>query len=414
MPDKLYVGIDLGTSGARAVVIDNQEKLISSGKAAIDGNHRSPVNWRRAMESALDEALSAVRRQNVHALAVDGTSGTVLAVDHMGLPLADALMYNDPPSDINAEAKIAAVSGPGITPGLPALLRAQSFLALRPARILHQADWLAFLFSGRFVSDDNNALKTGYSSLGRTWPEWMAVLDLSNLLPEVAEPGTIVGTITQDAANRFGLAPQTLVIAGTTDGCASFLASGASEPGDAVSVLGTTLTLKLLSDKRINAPEFGIYSHRLLGSWLAGGASNTGGAALLTHFSSDEISALSAKIDPAKPTGLNYYPLPKKGERFPINDPEFDPRLTPRPADPATFLHGLFEGIASIETQGYALLERLGAPALNSVRSMGGGAKNMQWTAIRARSLGVPLLNAVSEEAAYGTARLARLGAQNA
>jgi len=414
MPEALYVGIDLGTSGARAVVIDNQEKLISSGKAAIEGNHRSPVNWRRAMESALDEALSAVRRQNVHALAVDGTSGTVLPVDHLGLPLADALMYNDPPSDINAEAKIAAVSGPGITPGLPALLRAQSFLPLRPARILHQADWLAFLFSGHFISDDNNALKTGYSSLTRSWPEWMGQLDLCNLLPEVVEPGTIVGTTTQGAANRFGLAPGTLVIAGTTDGCASFLASGASEPGDAVSVLGTTLTLKLLSDKRIIAPEFGIYSHRLLGSWLAGGASNTGGAALLTHFSSDEISTLSTKIDPAKPTGLNYYPLPKKGERFPINDPEFDPRLTPRPADPATFLHGLFEGIASIETQGYALLERLGALAQNTVRSLGGGAKNMQWTAIRARSLGVPLLTAVSEEAAYGTARLARLGAQNA
>ncbi|QWK79266.1 FGGY-family carbohydrate kinase [Ochrobactrum sp. BTU1] len=413
MPEKLYLGIDLGTSGARAVVIDVREKLVSSGKAAIAGNHRSPANWRRAMEGALDEALSAVCAQDIHALAVDGTSGTVLAVDKFGSPLADALMYNDPPSDINAEAKIGAVSGPQIIAGLPALLRAQSFLSLRPARILHQADWLAFLFSGRFVSDDNNALKTGYSSLTRSWPEWMAKLDVCNLLPEVTEPGTIVGMTTQEAANRFGLARETLVIAGTTDGCASFLAAGATEPGDAVSVLGTTLTLKLLSNRRIDAPEFGIYSHRLLGNWLAGGASNTGGAALLNHFSTDEIGALSAKIDPCRPTGLNYYPLPKKGERFPVNDPDFNPRLTPRPADPATFLHGLFEGIANIETQGYALLEKLGAPSLKTVRSMGGGAKNMQWTAIRARSLHVPLLDATSEEAAYGTARLARLGAQN-
>lgn len=74
----------------------------------------------------------------------------------------------------------------------------------------------------------------------------------------------------------------------------------------------------------------------------------------------------------------------------------------------------MLEGIARIEAQGYALLEQLGAPALKSVRSMGGGAKNTQWTVIRARTLGVPLLKAASDEAAYGTARLARLGAKNA
>ncbi|HWT61209.1 MAG TPA: FGGY-family carbohydrate kinase [Ochrobactrum sp.] len=414
MPKKLYAGIDLGTSGARAVIIDSQERLISSGKAAIEGNHRNPAEWRRAMEAAFSVALSGVERKNIHALAVDGTSGTVLPVDSEGGPLCDALMYNDPPSNKNAAAEIEASSGFRNIAGLPALLRAQSFLSLQPTQILHQADWLTFLFSGRFVSDDNNALKTGYSSFIRNWPVWMTRLDLRAVLPEVVEPGTIIGSITQAAAHRFGLSPETFIVAGTTDGCASFLASGAVEPGDAVSVLGTTLTLKLLSDKRIDAPEFGIYSHRLLGNWLAGGASNTGGAALLNHFSADDIRTLSAAIDPEKPTGLNYYPLPKKGERFPVNDPELLPRLTPRPNEPATFLQGMFEGIASIEAQGYALLEKLGAPSLKSVRTMGGGARNMHWTTIRAKRLGVPLLTPSSVEAAYGTARLAFLGAKNA
>ncbi|WP_079210869.1 FGGY-family carbohydrate kinase [Brucella pituitosa] len=414
MSERLYMGIDLGTSGARAVVVDDEERLVSSGRAAIEGNHRSPAQWRQAMEIALDKALTGVRRENIHALAVDGTSGTVLPVNCTGEPLADALMYNDPASDLNAVAALEALSSPGSVAGLPALVRAQSFLPFRPACILHQADWLSFLFSGRFVSDDNNALKTGYSSLTRSWPEWIVQHALYPALPEVVEPGTIIGKITQTAAKRFALSPGTLVIAGTTDGCASFIASGAREAGDAVSVLGTTLTLKLLSDKPIDAPQFGIYSHRLLGNWLAGGASNTGGAALLGHFTADEISALSATIDPAKQTGLNYYPLPKKGERFPFNDPELQPRLTPRPSDPATFLQGMLEGIASIEMQGYALLEKLGAPSLISVRSLGGGAKNMQWTAIRAKSLGVPLVNATSDEAAYGAARLALIGAKDA
>ncbi|GAA5628792.1 D-ribulose kinase [Brucella sp. NBRC 12953] len=414
MSERLYLGIDLGTSGARAVVVDDQERQVSSGKAAIEGNYRSPFEWRRAMEVALDEALSSVERKKIHAVAVDGTSGTVVPVDNAGTPLADALMYNDPPSDMQAAAALQAASEPASVAGFPALLRAQSFLPLGPAHILHQADWLAFQFSGRFVSDDNNALKTGYCSLTRSWPEWMAEHTLYAVLPEVVEPGTILGTMTQIAAQRFGLSAETLVVAGTTDGCASFIASGAREPGEAVSVLGTTLTLKLLSDKPIHAPEFGIYSHRILGNWLAGGASNTGGGALLAHFTAAEITALSAQVDPGKPTGLNYYPLPKKGERFPVNDPQLQPRLTPRPDEAVTWLQGMFEGIARIETQGYALLEKLGAPTLKSVRSMGGGARNMPWTAIRAKSLGVPLIPAASDEAAYGAARLALIGAKHA
>lgn len=337
MSEKLHAGIDIGTSGVRVAVIDDQERLISFGKAAIEGNHRSPGEWRRAMETAFDAALSGVSRKHICTLAVDGTSGTVLPVDGQGEPLCDALMYNDPPSDANAIAQIEAQSKAGHAAGLPALLRAQSFIPLRPAHILHQADWISFLFSGRMISDDNNALKTGYSSLTKSWPAWMEPLEVRALFPEIVEPGTVVGTITQAAAIRFGLSAETLVIAGTTDGCASFLASGASEPGDAASVLGTTLTLKLLSDKRIEAPQFGIYSHRLLGNWLAGGASNTGGAALLGHFPAEEIGRLSELIDPAKPTGLDYYPLLKKGERFPVNDPELAPRLTPRPENPAVF-----------------------------------------------------------------------------
>ena len=165
-------------------------------------------------------------------------------------------------------------------------------------------------------------------------------------LPPVVEPGTVTGQV-----QGFGLTDCRMV-AGTTDGCASFLATGAAEPGDGVSALGTTLTVKLLSDRPIFAPEYGIYSHRLLGQWLAGGASNSGGAALLQHFTPDQMATLSARIEPETDTGLDLYPLPGVGERFPIADPQMQPRLTPRPADDATFLHALFEGVAGVGQAG--------------------------------------------------------------
>jgi sugar (pentulose or hexulose) kinase len=75
-------------------------------------------------------------------------------------------------------------------------------------------------------------------------------------------------------------------------------------------------------------------------SWLVGGASNTGGAVLKQFFSGEQLQQLSSQIDPSCPSGLDYYPLTKPGERFPVNDPQLQPRLEPRPAGDALFLQG--------------------------------------------------------------------------
>ena len=272
-------------------------------------------------------------------------------------------------------------------------------------RVLHQADWIAEQLAGTpLPTDESNALKTGYDPVRRAWPEWLAATGLKpGLLPNVQRCGSITGR----TSGAFGLPTGVPIVAGMTDGCASFLATGATAPGDGVTALGTTLTIKLLSDRPLFAPEYGIYSHRIGDIWLAGGASNTGGGALAQHFTSDEIAALSAAIDPARDSGLDYYPLPRPGERFPINDPDLAPRMTPRPEDDTAFLHGLLEGIARIEAQGYARLAELGAPALTSIRTVGGGAGNAAWTEMRQRVLGVPLAAVASDAAAAGVARLA-------
>lgn len=165
--------------------------------------------------------------------------------------------------------------------------------------------------------------------------------------------------------------------------------------------------MKLLCDASLFAPQFGIYSHRLGNRWLAGGASNVGGAVLAAYFKPTALDCLSAKIDPALASSLDYYPLPRPGERFPIADPALAPRVAPRPDDDAAFLHGLLEGIARVEALGYRRLAELGGPALVGVRSVGGGARNAVWSAIRARVLGVSMRSAAAEQAAAGAARLA-------
>lgn len=92
--------------------------------------------------------------------------------------------------------------------------------------------------------------------------------------------------------------------------------------------LGSTLAIKLVSRVHVADARFGVYSHRLDDAWLVGGASNTGGAVLRQLFTDDQLAALSEHIDPAVPSPLDYYPLPKKGERFPVSDPDMMPRFS--------------------------------------------------------------------------------------
>ncbi len=406
------IGIDAGTSGVRAALVDESGKQLGFGSARLaPGDRRNPAAWWQAVESALAALKADADLSGVGCIAVDGTSGTVLLLNDAGQPMRQASLYNDAAPEEAVRAVAAAAPAGSAAVGAASPLA--KLLAMQgvpgTARLSHQADWIAAQLGAPFgISDENNALKTGYDPVQRCWPGWLRDLGIRvALLPQVVEPGTPIGTIDAALATRFGLPADVGIAAGTTDGCAAFLATGADLVGEAVTSLGSTLTLKQLCDRPIFAPEYGVYSHRLGDRWLAGGASNSGGAALARHFTPDALAALSARIDPALESGLDYYPLPSPGERFPFADPYLAPRETPRPADDARFLHGLLEGIARIEALGYRRLAELGGPTLAAVRTVGTGARNTTWRDIRRRVLGVDLMPAKSEEAAVGVAMLA-------
>jgi sugar (pentulose or hexulose) kinase len=413
----IVLGIDIGTSGVRIAATDSDNRLVALSTAPIaaplqNGGRilQDPAIWWEAVDTAL-KGLD-IKGHAVGAISVDGTSGSILMVGADGTPAGLASMYND----VAEAADLAIVAG--VAPAETAALGSTSPLARAlpvrgdGLRLLHQADWIAGQLSGRFdVTDENNALKTGYDPMSRRWPDWIAGTGLDvRSLPSVVPAGTRTGTIRAGMADRYGLPADAAIVAGTTDGCAAFLASGASSPGDGVTSLGTTLTLKLLSATPVFAPQFGIYSHRIGDQWLAGGASNTGGAAIAKYFSRDEIARLTPLLDPDHPTGLDYYPLASPGERFPVNDPAFAPRLSPRPADDRVFFQAILEGIAAIEAKAYGRLAELGASRLASIRTAGGGAANAAWAKMRLKALGVPARDSLSEHAAVGTARLAWRG----
>jgi sugar (pentulose or hexulose) kinase len=420
----LFLGIDIGTSGVRVCGIDAQAGIQGLASAALppprqrgDAIDQEPELWWQAAVTAIGKLGERVDLGRIERIVVDGTSGTLLLIDAAGRPCSSGLMYNDARS-ANEATRIAAVApaesgAHGPSSALAKLLHLLSRDDVKGAHhAVHQADWIAGRLASRHgISDENNALKLGYDPVARAWPDWLDQLAVPReCLPKVLVPGTPFADIDSKVARLLGLSPSARIAAGTTDGVASFIATRADAPGDAVTSLGTTLVVKLLATQAIFAADQGVYSHRLGERWLAGGASNSGGAALLMHFTPADMERLTSQLKPEEPTGLDYYPLPKPGERFPIADPTLAARITPRPLEDHRFLQGLLEGIASVEALAYRRLALLGAPPVRRVISIGGGARNDAWTDIRRRILGVPVTVAEQIEASYGAALLALQG----
>ncbi|NEO29584.1 MAG: FGGY-family carbohydrate kinase [Symploca sp. SIO3C6] len=417
-----YLGIDFGTSGARAVVI-NAESIVQA-----ETQYPFPTavaataeEWQQALETLIRQIPQNIRGE-IRAIAINGTSSTVLLCDQLGKPVAAPILYYNDGRGVKMLEKLKVIAPPNhlvlsATSSLAKLLwlventliarQSLTKFKIEDCYFLHQADWLAFLLHGNLgISDYHNALKLGYDPQQLCYPTWLEKLTALPILPQVLAPGTPVSEITAEVAFRLGLRRDCIVCTGTTDSIAAFIASGAKQPGEAVTSLGSTLVLKLLSQTRIDHASYGIYSHRLGDLWLAGGASNTGGAVLRQFFSDAQLDSLSSQIDAQQESPLDYYPLLEPGDRFPVNDPYLLPKLEPKPAEAVEFLQGLLESMSRIEARGYRLLQQLGATGLTRVYTAGGGAKNRAWRVMRQRHLQVPVVPSKHTAAAYGTALL--------
>ncbi|GKA64923.1 xylulose kinase-1, partial [Tanacetum coccineum] len=184
---------------------------------------------------------------------------------------------------------------------------------------------------------------------------WRKSQPYSYILPTIQAPGSIISTLKEDMRAKLGFLEDYVLCTGTTDSIAAFLAARATQPGKAVTSLGSTPAIKLLSTTRIEDAQFGVYSHRLDDKWLVG-----------------------------------------EGERFPIGDPKLMLRLSPHPESDVAYLHGILESIASIEAKGYALLKDFGATEVKEVFTAGSGSKNDKWTRIRERATYISIMRTSS------------------
>lgn len=393
--DELWLGIDVGTGGIRALVMDDSGAVVGSGRAPldsvrVDGRHeQDPAQWWSALGAACRSVSALAPR--IRGLAICSTSGTftLASGDALRTP---GIMYDD-----------ARAGGAWALDKLRWLLSSDP--SLSSAQLLHCADYLGWRLCGAFVASDwSHSLKSGYDLGALQWPVDLGVP--GSMLPSVVAPGSLLGEVSEAAAGFTGLRAGTPLYAGMTDSCAAQIAAAALSPGQWNSVLGTTLALKGVSASRLTSDA--VYSHRHPdGGWLPGGASSVGAGILSERFPGADLAALDAGAAEFEPSSGVVYPLIGHGERFPFTDSSARYFSTGSFASDVDRYAATLQGVAFVERLCLAAVSLLGADVSGPLLVTGGGSRSRYWRQIRADVLGRPVLLPSQAEGAFGMAILA-------
>ena len=388
--DSLVAGIDLGTSGVRIAIINKKKQILFTSSMQYPNALEEWKDWITCCKKLLRE-IPQDKKDKLTSCAIAGTSGTLLACNRDGEPLGKALPYSLSCAEYSNEINnlfLKECAGSSISGSVGRALR---LLALYGNQIIlrHQADWISgWLLNNWEYGEEGNNIRMGWEISNNSWPATFKNLKWLKCLPKIIPSGQIMGEICNKMATELNLPKNLKIIAGTTDSNAGVLATYPKKD-DGITILGSTIVIKKFVEKPLTGK--GISNHKILGNWLCGGASNAGAAILQRFFNLEYINELSQQINPYKSTGLDLLPLTKKGERFPIDNPNLQPKLKPRPVSDSLYLQALLEGLAKIEAKGWHKLHKLGADLPRQIITIGGGAKNITWKKIREKEIGIPI-----------------------
>ena len=405
MRDEFFGGLDFGTSGARISIINLKKEVKYSNSIPYSFGFKDPNSWSNSCEKLLD-SLPLEIKTNIVKLAISGTSGTLIACNLRGDPIGEAIPYDQACNENKNLIESITLGNDHLQTPYSSLAKALKLIDKYGKNILlrHQSDWITgwFLKDWTYGEEGNN-LKLGWDLIKESWPKSYLNTSWVKSLPLIVKSGKIIGQIHSGLAERFKLNKKILLISGTTDSNAAFLAAGLDKE-EGLTVLGTTIVVKKFINKPIK--EKGITTHRVCGDWICGGASNAGCGILSKFFSDLEIKELSRQINTSTKTYINLLPLNSRGERFPVNNPFLEPILSPRPVSASLYLHALFEGLAKIELKGWKKLYALTGSLPKRIVTIGGGSVNPQWRAIREQIINIPIVSS-KKTTSFGTALLA-------
>ena len=429
MIEAYFIGIDIGTQGARVVMLDETGRQLGAKEEVFpltedSREEQSPELWWecccRLIPALVEEIKDQAPIEKIKALAVTSTSGTIIPLDRNFNPLHNAIMYSDPRSAKQA-SYCKAIAEKNVQEGYSAfnassgLPKMRWFLETYPEKteqlykFIHASDFITGRLCGEYaVTDYTNAMKSGYDLHQDQWPGYVIeeIGIRSEWLQEVKPSGEPIKKVKPEIAKQFGLPDGIIVTTGMTDGCASQVASGAVGPGQWNTTIGTTLVIKGVTMQSVNDPSGAIYNHRHpAGYWMPGGASNTGADWVSKLFGGQDLQDLGRKAAESLPANSLAWPLLQQGERFPFVSPQavgFWPE-----GDEVEKFTACMEGVAFIERYAYERIALLSGEIIEKVFSAGGGSSSDTWLLIRSSVLNVPVCKMKNVSGAAGAAILA-------
>jgi xylulokinase len=433
----MYLGIDIGTSGVKAILMDEAGAVVEIATAPLSisrphelWSEQDPADWWAATNNAVSD-LDLQRRHLVKAIGLSGQmhGATLLGHDHQAL--RPAILWNDGRSADQCAALEASVSElgqitgnramPGFTaPKLQWVRENEPGVFSQTKTILLPKDYVRLRMTGDLASDMSDSAGTLWMDVGkRDWSDVMLAatgLDRSHM-PRLFEGSEFTGELRAELAEAWGMA-RVPVAAGGGDNAAGAVGVGVVRPRDAFLSLGTSGVLFLANGGYTPNPAGGVHSfcHALPGRWhqmsvILSAASCVDWAVKLCGMA-DAVAMFAAIESRGAPASTDMFLPYLSGERTPHNDPNAKGVLfgLTHESDAAAIGQAVLEGVAFAFRDGVDALTDSGAH-IDSITVIGGGAKSHYWGKILASVLDRPLVYRDGGEVgpAYGAARLAQL-----
>ncbi|WP_316214645.1 MULTISPECIES: xylulokinase [unclassified Bradyrhizobium] len=441
----MYLGLDVGTSGVKAVLEDEAGALVATASRPLALSHpkplwseQNPENWVDAAIGAVDDLASLHPRETAAVRGI-GLSGqmhgaTLLGAD--GHPLRPAILWNDGRSHAECAElerrcpELHAIAGnlamPGFTaPKLLWVAHHEPEVFARVAKVLLPKAYVRYRLSGEMVEDMSDAAGTLWLDVGhRRWSETLLAatgLDLSHM-PRLVEGNEPCAVLSPDLSRRWGMSPKVVIAGGAGDNAASAIGLGAIAPGDAFLSLGTSGVLFRVTDRFAPAPALAVHAfcHALAGLWhqmgvmLSAAASLGWLARILDSSEADLLAPLGDAV--TRPSQVQFLPY-LDGERTPHNDATAAGAFggLRSAAGRNELVQAVLEGVAFAARDMLVALGDGGRP-ITELDFVGGGSRSPLWAQIAADVLGVVVHRVEEGEvgAAVGAARLGRLAATGA
>ncbi len=440
----MYLGLDLGTSGVKALLMDADQKVITSATAPLEvsrpqsgWSEQDADSWLFATGAALDEVKRSHGPQLalVKGIGFSGQMHGATLLDAQDQVLRPCILWNDARSHkeaahLDADPKFRQVSGNIVFPGFTApklvwVKNNEPDIFKRVSKVLLPKDYLRLWLTGEHVSEMSDAAGTSWLDVEkRAWsPELLQATNLDEShMPRLVEGSDVSGTLRAELASRWGMGGNVVVAGGAGDNAASAIGLGTIAPGSAFVSLGTSGVLFASNASYLPNPESAVHTfcHAVPNTWHQMGVflSATDSLNWWSGVADRSPQELTTELgdEVISPTGLTFLPY-LAGERTPHNDARVRGAFVglDHAHDRREMTRAVLEGVAFALRDSLEALKMAGTD-LDRVMAVGGGTRSTHWLQIVANALNLPLDLPRDSDfgAAFGAARLGLLAAEGA